>query len=121
MQVGDIVWFDPNKSNDWGAFTCCGLAHTEPFKVRIASISDGGALEVIPILFGGAPEGFLRGEHQIVQESQLSEDYPDKSAASEAHSADILWLIEQLEWLSVEQKKISKKELLALFKESTNV
>ena len=113
MQVGDIVWFDPNKPNVWRAFTYCGLAHTEPFKVRIASISNGGALEAIPIPHGGAPEA-LRGS-QLVQESQLSEDYP------EASSADILWLIEQLEWLSVEQKKISMKELLVLFKESTNV
>lgn len=114
MQVGDIVWFDPNKPNAWGAFTYCDLDLTEPFKVKIARIMYDDALCVIPISCGGAPEG-LRGTHQLVQESQLSEDYP------EASSADILWLIEQLEWLSVEQKKISMKELRALFKENTNV
>jgi len=113
MQVGDIVWFDPNKSNVWGAFESYDLDLTEPFKVKIASVMHDGALDVTPILCGGAPE-VLCGTYQLVQESQLSEDYPDKSGA------DILWLIEQLEWLSVEQKKISKKELLALFKEKSN-
>lgn len=120
MQVGDIVWFDPSMPNAWGAFTYYDLDLTEPFKVEIVSVMHDGALDVTPILCGGAPE-VLCGVYQLVQESQLSEDYPDKSTDSEAPSVDILWLIEQLEWLSVEQKKISKKELLALFKENTNV
>lgn len=114
MQVGDIVWFDPNKPNVWGAFAYSGQWLTEPFKVKIESVMHDGAVGVTPIPCGGAPED-LCGTYQLVQESQLSEDYP------EASSADILWLIEQLEWLSVEQKKISMKELLALFKENTNV
>ena len=114
MQVGDIVWFDPNKPNEWGAFSHFDLGVLNPFKVRVDGIMEDGALNVTPVLNGGAPEVFF-GCFQLVQESQLSEDYP------EASSADILWLIEQLEWLSVEQKKISKKELFALFKESTNV
>lgn len=114
MQVGDIVWFDPNKPNEWGAFSCYVGEVTRPFKVKIGGIMEDGALDVTPVLHGGAPETFF-GCFQLVQVSQLSEDYP------EASSADILWLIEQLEWLSVEQKKISMKELLALFKESTNV
>ena len=112
MQVGDIVWFDPNKPNVWGAF--CHVDLTKPFKVRVGGIMEDGALDVTPVPHGGAPDA-LFGCFQLVQVSQLSEDYP------EASSADILWLIEQLEWLSVEQKKISMKELLALFKESTNV
>ena len=114
MQVGDIVWFDPNKPNDWGAFAYYDCEVTHPFKVKISGIMEDGALDVTPVLNGGAPE-VLFGCFQLAQESQLSEDYPDNSGA------DILWLIEQLEWLSVEQKKISMKELLALFKESTNV
>ena len=114
MQVGDIVWFDPSKPNEWGAFAYCDRDLMEPFKVEIVSVMPDGALDVTPIPRGGAPE-VLCWTYQLVQESQLSKDYPYKS------SADILWLIEQLEWLSVEQKKISKKELLALFKESTNV
>ena len=112
MQVGDIVWFDPNKPNVWGAFSHVDVL--KPFKVRVDGDMEDGALNVTPVLLGGAPET-LFGCFQLVQVSQLSEDYP------EASSADILWLIEQLEWLSVEQKKVSKKELLALFKESTNV
>ena len=119
MQVGDIVWFDPNKPNAWGAFAYCDLDLTEPFKVKIGSVMHDGALDVTPIPCGGAPE-VLCGAYQLVKESQLSEDYPDNSGADEP-TADILWLIEQLEWLSVEQKKISKKELLALLKENTNV
>ena len=119
MQVGDIVWFDPNKPNVWGAFTHCCHVPIRPFKVKIASVMHDGALNVTPIPCGGAPE-VLCGTYQLVQKSQLSEDYPDNSSADEP-TADILWLIEQLEWLSVEQKKISKKELFALFKESTNV
>lgn len=118
MQVGDIVWFDPNKPNVCGAFTYCNLDLTEPFKVKIGSVMHDGTLDVTPIHCGAA-SGW-RGRYQLVQESQLSKDYPDKSGADEP-TADILWLIEQLEWLSVEQKKISKKELLALFKGSTNV
>lgn len=114
MQVGDIVWFDPNKPNVWGAFYDAAVEVVSPFKVKIGGIMEDGALDVTPIPYGGAPEG-LYGTCQLVQESQLSEDYPDKSGA------DILWLIEQLGWLSVEQKKISMKELLSLFKESTNV
>lgn len=114
MQVGDIVWFDPNKPNVWNAFVSYGTKSTDPFKVKIASVMHDGALDVTPIPFGGAPEVWC-GTYQLVQVSQLSEDYP------EASSADILWLIEQLDWLSVEQKKISMKELLSLFKESINV
>lgn len=112
MQVGDIVWFDPSKPNVWGAFSHFDVL--KPFKVRVDAIMEDGALNVAPALNGGATEVFF-GCLQLVQESQLSEDYPEPS------SADILWLIEQLEWLSVEQKKISMKELLALFKEGTNV
>lgn len=118
MQVGDIVWFDPNKPNVRGAFISYDLDPTEPFKVEIVNIMPDGTLDVTPIHCGAA--GGWRGGYQLVQESQLSKDYPDKSGADEP-TADILWLIEQLEWLSVEQKKISKKELLALFKGSTNV
>lgn len=114
MQAGDIVWFDPSKPNEFGAFINFNLDLTEPFKVIIESVIHDGALAVTPIPCGGAPE-VLCGTRQFVEESQLSEEFP------EASSANILWLIEQLEWLSVEQKKISKKELLALFKESTNV
>ena len=114
MQVGDIVWFDPNKPNVWRAFPYVDFDALKPFKVIVGGIMEDGALDVAPVLHGGAPET-LFGCFQLVQVSQLSEDYP------EASSADILWLIEQLEWLSVEQKKVSKKELLALFKESTNV
>ena len=114
MQVGDIVWFDPIKPNVWGAFSHVDLDALKPFKVRVGGIMEDGALDVTPIPCGGAPE-VLYGTYQLVQESQLSEEFP------EASSADILRLIEQLEWLSVEQKKISMKELLALFKESTNV
>ena len=114
MQVGDIVWFDPSKPNEWGAFVYCDRDLTEPLKVKIVSVMHDGALDVTPIPCGGAPE-VLCGTYQLVQESQLSEEFP------EVPSADILWLIEQLEWLSVEQKKISMKELRALFKESTNV
>lgn len=114
MQVGDIVWFDPNKPNVWGAFTFQDFEVTHPFKVKIDCIMEDGALDITPIVGGGAPESLCR-TYQLVQESQLSEDYPDNS------SADIPWLIEQLEWLSVEQKKISIKELLSLFKESANV
>lgn len=112
MQVGDIVWFNPNKPNEWGAFSHFDVV--APFKVRISDIEDDESFDVTPVLNGGAPEVFY-GTYQFVQESQLSKEFP------EASSADILWLIEQLEWLSVEQKKISKKELLALSKESTNV
>lgn len=114
MQVGDIVWFDPNKPNEWGAFSCYVGEVTRPFKVKIGGIMEDGALDVTPSPCGGAPEAML-GVHQLVQESQLSEEFPESS------SADILWLIEQLEWLAVEQKKVSMKELLALFRESTNV
>jgi len=114
MQVGDIIWFDPNKPNVWGAFSHFDLDVLKPFKVRVDDIMEDGALNVTPVLNGGAPEVFF-GCFQLVQESQLSEEFP------EASSADILWLIEQLEWLSVEQKKISRKELLSLFKESVNV
>ena len=114
MQVGDIVWFDPNKPNVWGAFSHVDLDALKPFKVKVGGIMENGALDVTPVPRGGAPET-LFGCFQLVQVSQLSKDYP------EASYADILWLIEQLEWLSVEQKKVSKKELLALFKESTNV
>lgn len=117
MQVGDIVWFDPSKPNVWGAFSHFDVL--KPFKVRVDGIMEDGALDVTPVLDGGAPERWLR-RCQVVQESQLSEDYPDNSGAGEP-TGDILWLIEQLEWLSVEQKKISMKELLALFKESINV
>lgn len=119
MQVGDIVWFDPNKPNPWGAFSYYDGKVTSPFKVKISSIMEDGALDVTPIPLGGAPEGWS-GTYQLVQESQLSEDYHDNSGAGEP-TGDILWLIEQLEWLSVEQKKISMKELLSLFKESANV
>lgn len=112
MQVGDIVWFDPNKPNEWGAFSHFDVLN--PFKVRVGGVMEDGALNVTPVLNGGAPETFF-GCFQLVQVSQLSENYPEES------TADILWLIEQLEWLSVEQKKISKKELLSLFKENTNV
>ena len=118
MQVGDIVWFDPNKPNVWGAFSYVDLDALKPFKVRVGGIMEDGALDVTPVQHGGAPET-LFGCFQLVQVSQLSEDYPEDYP--EASSADILWLIEQLEWLSVEQKKISMKELLALFKENTNV
>ena len=120
MQVGDIVWFDPSKPNVWGAFSYVDLNALKPFKVRVGGIMEDGALDVTPVPHrGGAPET-LFGCFQLVQVSQLSEDYPDNSGADEP-TADILWLIEQLEWLSVEQKKISMKELLSLFKESANV
>jgi len=112
MQVGDIVWFDPNKSNDWRAFTFWDVEVTRPFKVKICAVEDG-ALEVTPVVGGGAPREII-GVYQLVRESQLSKEFP------EASSADLFKLIEQLEWLSVEQKKVSMKELLALFKESSN-
>lgn len=113
MQVGDIVWFDPSKTNVWSAFTYHGIEVERPFQVKISDITEDGAFDVTPILNGGAPDD-LYGIYQLAHESQLSKEFP------EASSADLLRLIEQLEWLSVEQKKISMKELLALFKENTS-
>ena len=43
MQVGDIVWFDPNKPNPWGAFSVrpIGVIEvTSPFKVKIYGIME---------------------------------------------------------------------------------
>lgn len=113
MQVGDIVWFDPNKPNVWGAFYDTAVEVVSPFKVKIGGIMEDGALNVTPVPDGGAPDRWLVC-YQLVQESQLSKDFPDEPSVDEP-TADILWLIEQLEWLAVEQKVIGKETLLKIY------
>jgi len=103
IEVGQLVYFDPTKDNPYRAFTFSHVEKDQPFIVRVLSIQGEDDLLVGSINFWGDVD-----VEQVVKPSQLS---CQPVAAEVATSA----LIEQLEWLAVEQKTIDQKTLLQIF------
>ena len=109
MKVGDIVWFDPSVANPHEAF-CYEDKPDKPFKVKILSRQEDGVLDVTPTADSGVPPRWTM-VCQLVNKEQL---FPTQAYA------DILKLIEQLKWLSVEQEEISMKELMDIYEAIKN-
>lgn len=112
LMVGSIVYFHPERKNEYGSFTFSGAFPEKPFKVIVTHVVGDGDFYVRSLREGSETE-------QVVKAEQLSYtvEYTQEEHTTEI---DVNALIEHLEWLAVEQKFIDKEALLKIYGAITN-
>ena len=107
LVIGSIVYFHPERENEYSAFAGRRSFTEKPFKVIVTKLAGDNTINVKRV------DGYDETE-QIVKAGQLS--YPREYTQDE-HSDEIgiNALIERLEWLAVEQKVIGKETLLKIY------
>lgn len=107
LMVGSIVYFHPERKNEYDAFL---LGVGFPFKVIVTRLM-GEDIIVKRIEDEDETEQIVKAEQLSYPREYTQDEHPD------GHSDEIgiNALIERLEWLAVEQKVIDKETLLKIY------
>lgn len=106
LVIGSIVYFHPERKNEYGAFLFCRSFTDRPFKVIVTEL-EGEDIFVKRIDVYDETEQMVRVEQLSYTGGYTQDEHPDEIG--------INTLIERLEWLAVEQKVIGKETLLKIY------
>lgn len=104
LMVGSIVYFHPERKNEYGAF----LDYDGfPFKVIVTRVVAGEDICVKRFEDYDGIEQVVKAEQLSYARGYTQDEHPDEIGINA--------LIERLEWLAVEQKVIDRETLLKIY------
>lgn len=111
LMVGSIVYFHPERKNEYNAFMFSEAFPEKPFKVIVTHVVGDGDFYVRSLRYGPETEQVVKAEQLSYAGGYTQDEHPDEHSDEIGINA----LIDRLEWLAVEQKVIDKETLLKIY------
>lgn len=107
LVVGSVVYFHPERKNEYRAFMFSEASPEKPFKVIVTNVVGDGDFYVRGLIDASTTEQVVKAEQLSYAGGYTQDEHSDEIGINA--------LIDRLEWLAVEQKVIDEEALLKIY------